>query len=205
MKARLYRRFVFVVACALIMISGRSAFAQAQSCAPLPNGTVSWWRAEGSATDVKNRNNGTLQNGATFASGKVGQSFSFDGVDDYVQLPDNFFPVPSSGTANVPFSFEAWFKTTSGGVIFGQQAFAPFNAAAGAIPGIYVGTDGKLYVQMFWSGTVEPAVSPAVINDGVFHHVGVTYDGTTQRVYLDGALIASKAFTQVGYSGTYKY
>ena len=33
--------------------------------------------------------NGTLMNGCTFGDGKIGKAFTFDGVNDYVQLPNN--------------------------------------------------------------------------------------------------------------------
>ena len=55
---------------------------EAQSCVEPPSGIVAWWAGDGNATDVQGGNNGTLQNGATFAAGMVAQAFSFDGVDD---------------------------------------------------------------------------------------------------------------------------
>ena len=39
------------------------------NCVPPAAGIVSWWAAEGNASDVFNLNNGTLYNGANFASG----------------------------------------------------------------------------------------------------------------------------------------
>src|SRR5260370_941746 len=81
-----------------------------QACAPLPSGLVSWWPAEGNANDMQDGNNGTLVNGATFASGEVGQAFSFNGTD-YVEIPDasnlDFGP-------NSPISIAMWvFRTSS--------------------------------------------------------------------------------------------
>jgi hypothetical protein len=49
---------------------------------------VSWWKAEGNVNDAKGDNNGTLYNGATYDAGKVGQSFSFDGDNDYGFVPN---------------------------------------------------------------------------------------------------------------------
>src|SRR5439155_5913386 len=40
------------------------------------------------ADDAIGGNNGTLQNGTTFAPGRFGQAFSLDGVDDSVAIPD---------------------------------------------------------------------------------------------------------------------
>ncbi len=54
-----------------------------------PAGLVNWWPGDRHANDIVGGNHGTLENGATFASGKVGQAFSLDGEDDFVNVPDN--------------------------------------------------------------------------------------------------------------------
>jgi hypothetical protein len=43
------------------------------------------------------------------------------------------------------------------------------------------------------------------VNNGLFHHVVVTYDGTTEILYLDGTAIGSTPFTQEGYGSSYYY
>src|SRR5262245_8224750 len=59
------------------------------SCVSPPPGLVGWWRAEGNATNSAGTNNGTLQGGATAtAVGMVGQAFSFNGTNQFVQIPD---------------------------------------------------------------------------------------------------------------------
>lgn len=59
----------------------------AAACAPLPAGLTSWWTADGIAEDVFSGFDATLLNGANYGGGMVGQSFVFDGVDDYVRVP----------------------------------------------------------------------------------------------------------------------
>lgn len=59
------------------------------TCTPPPSQMVSWWTGDGNANDIQDSNTGTLQNGATFAAGNVGQAFSLDGVDDLVSIADN--------------------------------------------------------------------------------------------------------------------
>ena len=49
-------------------------------------GFAGQWRAEDNAEDFVGDNDGTLENGATFAFGKVSKAFSLDGVDDYVSF-----------------------------------------------------------------------------------------------------------------------
>jgi hypothetical protein len=48
---------------------------------PVPKAAaqVSWWPGDGNANDIVDGNDGTLQGGVTFATGKVEQAFSFDG------------------------------------------------------------------------------------------------------------------------------
>jgi hypothetical protein len=56
------------------------------------NGLVGWWPFNGNANDESgNGNNGTV-NGATLTAdrfGNIGNAFNFDGVNDYVEVPDN--------------------------------------------------------------------------------------------------------------------
>src|SRR5262249_5764002 len=54
-----------------------------------PAGLVSWYRAEGNANDFAGSNNGTLMNGATLTTGEVGQAFSLDGSNEFVEVSDS--------------------------------------------------------------------------------------------------------------------
>ena len=44
------------------------------ACVQPPTDLVSWWNGEGSANDLIGSLHGTLQNGTTFASGRVGEA-----------------------------------------------------------------------------------------------------------------------------------
>jgi hypothetical protein len=180
--------------------------AQSTNCVSPPLGLVSWWRGEGNGLDHEGINHGTVMGGGGFTTAKVRRGFLFGGGgDDYIALPPNMFPAPSFGSGNTPFSFEAWFQTTSGGVILGQQDQAPFDTTiSGNVPALYVGTNGHLYAQMFW-GADNPLESAGSMADGGFHHVAITYDGSTEVLYLDGVAIGSTSFSQEGYSDTYFY
>ncbi|MEM3113482.1 MAG: LamG-like jellyroll fold domain-containing protein [Candidatus Pacearchaeota archaeon] len=50
---------------------------------------VGYWRGENNALDSLSINPGTLQNGIGFATGKVGQAFNLDGIDDRVRVADS--------------------------------------------------------------------------------------------------------------------
>jgi|GEM_PF-1647902 len=176
------------------------------ACTPPPSGILDWWPAEGTVADSAGLNNGLLVGNATFTSGWVGQAFKLDGTNGYVRLPDNLFPFPPGAPAGTPFSFETWFSTTNnGGVILGQESGTPFVSASGWVPAIYVGTDGKLYAQTFWGGSINQLVSTTTVNNGAFHHVAITYDGSTEAAYLDGQLLGSRPFTLTSYAQNYSY
>jgi hypothetical protein len=75
------------------------------ACTNTPPGLVSWWAGDANAYDLANSNFGLLQNGATFAPGKVGPAFSLDGIDDFIFIPHNASLNPTG-----PFSVDAWIK-----------------------------------------------------------------------------------------------
>jgi hypothetical protein len=73
-----------------------------QPCVNCPASGVSWWAAEGEASDAFRAHGGTLQNGAGFASGMDGQAFNFNGSSQSVEIPY------AAGLATSNFSVEAW-------------------------------------------------------------------------------------------------
>ncbi|MDQ6785900.1 MAG: hypothetical protein M3033_03660 [Acidobacteriota bacterium] len=50
-------------------------------CVAKPADLVSWYQAEGNANDALGRNNPSATNAVSYAAGKVGQGFNFDGID----------------------------------------------------------------------------------------------------------------------------
>ncbi len=59
-------------------------------CLPDPPNLVSWWSAEGNANDAIGTNNGTIVGPVTFAPGEIGQAFSFNGTNGYIQVGGSF-------------------------------------------------------------------------------------------------------------------
>jgi hypothetical protein len=172
-----------------------------QTCTQPPSGLVSWWPGDGNANDIQDGNDGTLQNGAAFAPGKVGQAFSFDGVDDYVSITHNDNLNVTSHTIEawirppdfVPSTFATILsKTTPAPVertfgLFIEPSFVPFPLTPGALLGDF--TNGP--------NNFNSSRGNTVVTDGNFHHVAVTYDAPsgTMRLYLDGNLDVETMFT----------
>ena len=144
----------------------------------LSTGLVAYWPADGNASDIVGGNHGTLQNGATFAPGMVGQAFIFDGVDDSVNLASQ----PPISTA---FTISAWVNFDSHNFdrwqnIFNNNQFFFRKDAASE------GHKLSLFVKST-DGTLETrASSTTVPTPGTWYHVVGTWDGTRIRIYVDG-------------------
>ncbi len=83
-------------------------------CVTPPSGLVSWWAGEDNAYDLQAKNAGQLKGGLSFTSGKVGKAFQFDGVDDYVEIPDSPSQTPAAMT------LMAWIKWKKGTTIISK-------------------------------------------------------------------------------------
>jgi hypothetical protein len=88
------------------------------TCVPPPSGLVSWWPGEGTASDAVDGASGTLSGGATFAAGRVGQCFAFDGVGGGVNVPD----VPALALTN-SLTIECWLFVTNAPSVPGMVLF----------------------------------------------------------------------------------
>ena len=72
------------------------------------DGLVSWWQANGTGADHASGNEVFLEKGATYANGKVGAAFKFDGTDDRATI----FRSPSLDIArNGSLTIEFWANT----------------------------------------------------------------------------------------------
>ena len=93
---------------ALLVLAATPGAFGAPSCLTPPTGLVGWWPGDGNANDLAGSNNGALQGGSTAsAAGEVGQAFSFNGTNSFVQIPDSATLRPTNLT------IEAWVRFAS--------------------------------------------------------------------------------------------
>jgi hypothetical protein len=122
----------------------------------------------------------TLINGPTYNNGAI----VFDGTNDFVDLTYPY-SVPIAASGNAVRSMFAWVRTTS----TGNQAFISTGTAANSQSfnlvkyGSYIGIMG--YNNDYYPSTGNAGI---LITDGVWHYIGVTFDGTNLRMYVDGIL-----------------
>lgn len=145
-------------------------------------------------------NTDTLTNGVGF-SPIDGGTWTFDGVDDYIDLSAD--PWPANAFTNDSVSI--WFKFSNYGVILGQNAAPTLNVGS-YVPAIYIDTSFYLRTSMFWGGsTGNQSVSPSPLSINTWYNVTVTNGSNTQKTYLNGELIATLSKTQASYAGVYYY
>lgn len=184
----LITRSIYVRLLTALMLIACAAFCEA-SCLPQPSGMVSWFKAEGDASDTLASNDGDLINGVQFTSGLLGSSFSFDGLDDYVAVPRSGAP-----ESPVEFTIEFWMRASDqqpvGSALAGLVTSDWFGIEIGDAPPrqgihLYISTDG---------GATFPTTSDVngaglVFPSGEWHHIAGTYDGAAIRLFLDGKVV----------------
>lgn len=162
------------------------------ACIPVPSGIVSWWPGDGNANDISGTNTGTLQNGATFASGKVNQAFSFDGVNALFQSGTTGLP-----TGNNNRTIDLWVKINSflADVPDPHSPLETFFVGYGNFgtsnQSYQLGTAGNVLYFSSWGG----AIFGPSLHTGVWYLVAVTNEGNNVTLYLNGLPVSSGTVT----------
>lgn len=180
-----------ILGVASIILIGDPSLALAQ-CVPPPSTIVSWWRAEGDATDSAGNNDGTLTNGATFAPGEVGQAFDLGGSSDFVDV--GYLPELAGAQA---ITVMAWVNKTS----------FPAGSAFPAIIGkyfdccfannntflLYEQECGLSFLVNFTNDTGIFVCTGVTLPTATWTHVAGTWQNSdgVLRVYRDGVLVGS--------------
>ncbi|HEX7845408.1 MAG TPA: PKD domain-containing protein, partial [Chitinophagaceae bacterium] len=162
---------------------------------------MAFYPFNGNANDVSgNGNHGTLMNGPQLTTDRFGNpnsAYLFDGVNDYIA-------VPNSSTLNPPngLSIAAYFNTTSSGLqcIAGKISFTGSIATQynmginwSPAPGAFFGANSIV------SGCAGTPVPSAFANTGgtiaqnTWHCVVGTFENGTIKIYLDGVLMQTVA------------
>ena len=152
------------------------------------NGLVARWQFdEGTgivAGDSSGRgHDGTLVNGPAWAAGIMGGALTFDGIDDYVSIPDSVDFDFGSGD----FSICAWFRTT----VDDSERYIIDFFRDGNFPHIeiYTSSAGRLGSHLC---TVDPLctrITNGHVAGGGWRHVTITLDNSAPNgyeMYVDG-------------------
>ena len=121
-------------------------------------------------------NHGTI-NGAVWKDGRYGWALDFDGVDDYVGIPDDASLGIETGSWGFWVNADSWQHDTGRAYWLDgrdHNYWIISNDATDLETAIGIG--GTWYY-------VENVDAPAT---GEWHHIMATYDGSNLRLYIDG-------------------
>lgn len=165
----------------------------------LPAGLIAWWQGEGNMLDSTGGHHGSGSAPPTYATGRFGQAFQFNGTDQSVSIAD-IHPDLDSWTQ---FTLEAWVYLDNriDGTGGGQAILS--KVGDGRQPGPDLGYQfgfgegaTKLYCQFNSSGqpwpgnqTIAVLREPAPTNTWL--HVAATYDHNAVKIYFNGACLVT--------------
>jgi Concanavalin A-like lectin/glucanases superfamily/PKD domain/Matrixin len=148
-----------------------------------PPGAIAWWQGQGNANDFLGVSNGTPSaTGVSFASGEVGQAFSFNGTGS-VSVPDT----PALQLTN-GFTIEAWVNPST----LAGKGRSVSKGVAGA-RGYSLGRNGA-HLELTTYGLKDYDTVGNYLTVGVWTHVAVVFDtNNTANFYVNGVLVESVA------------
>ena len=162
----------------LVWLNGLASSPLQAQCVPAPAGLIAWWRAENNALDAAGMHQGTLMNGTTCAPGQVGQAFSFDGVDDFVSVPDS--TAWDLGMAD--FTIELWTKLNQiqNSMFIHQQSGTDIGGFEFDVQPL---AGGLFFARDPAHAAISRAWSPV---PATWYHLAVTRTQGSYRLYVDG-------------------
>lgn len=152
------------------------------------NGLVGEWDFENDLKDTSGfENHGAFIGTESYVPGKIGQGIDFDGVNEYVTVPDS-----ASLDITEEVTVEAWvyIDTYDNGKYYEvagkwDDHSGDYRSYLLCVKGQAEGLEPRFYVSN--AGDDYPAaVSSINIPTGEWHHLAGTFDGTAVKIYVDG-------------------
>jgi len=144
-------------------------------------------------------NNGTIYEASFVSSPIDGYALSFDGVDDYVDLPVNStsLQLGNAGTITI------WVKANS----FSQPINIIYTSTGGMdvdkAPYIYCGSDGKLIAKL--GGTIQQTIiSDIYLFAEKWYFIVFKWDGSNVWLYADDSIYITEQIVTNQFTGNFR-
>ncbi|MBK7107244.1 MAG: Ig-like domain-containing protein [Ignavibacteriae bacterium] len=166
------------------------------------SGLISYWKldeiGDTTALDIVGTNNGNIANSPLRKDGIIGNSFSFDGIDDYVEIPNS----TSLDIAVEGVTVSAWINLK----------YLPTEMPTGIGPiydapqDCYVIYEDKGNKELRFkvsttNGAERPGISENDLTKNEWIHIAGVYDGSQAIIYLNGELKDTHPITGAVKSG----
>lgn len=172
---------------AVVSDASFGSFEDASSAPSLPDGLIGYWPFDegdgGTAHDHSGHSHVGTINGASWTEGRYGGALRFDGVDDYVRVN----PGPTLGGR---YTIALWVQLET--VPTGEVRL--ISRMEGTLT---IRVDEGGYWSFHWNHVSgdSTAIRGSIKAEKGWHHLAVTHDGTTAKLFVDHALATSAAET----------
>lgn len=167
-------------------------------CIPPPAGLVAWWPGDGNANDIISNKNWTAFGNTTFVPGKVGEAFSFNGMDAYVARAND---VATTAVDNWALAAWVFWKGFVGGpgkqiqvLLYngngGANGYGLLIPEPGACPGGLCPEVGNLVAIYGGLAYVPLGIS---LDQDAWNHIALVRENGVLKLYKNGALVFSNA------------
>jgi hypothetical protein len=134
-----------------------------------------------------NANTATISGAAWTTAGRFGGALSFDGVNDWVTVPDR-----SALDLTIGMTLEAWVNPSA---LSGWRAALMKEAPGGMSYALYAHDNVPRPAVTVSVGVDQSAAGTAALSLNTWSHLAATYDGTTLRLFVNGVQVGSNALT----------
>ena len=170
----------------------KAGFITAQGSAVKPGLVAAYNFDAGTGTslaDLAGTNTGTITKATWAANGHSGKALLFNGVDSWVTVSD-----AASLDLSTGMTLEAWVYPTTAqsgwtNIIMKEQATASVY---------YLSANSDINVPVggaFVGGAERALAAKSTLPLNTWTHLATTYDGVTQKFYVNGVLVSSRAQT----------
>ncbi len=155
-------------------------------------GDVDSYSGTNSVTDLQSNSNATLVNGPTFS---VNGYLNFDGSNDYLITNTSLNSKLSPPNTSTVISFFCWIYLQDNGVIISEQGTTIpdsnwFDSQIELVSGTL---RFSVWPYSFGTSKITSSISTPLNN---WYYIGLTYDGTTLRAYVNGSLAGSSTYAR---------
>jgi RNA polymerase sigma factor (sigma-70 family) len=152
----------------------------------------------GKVADTSGKENAGRATGVRWTpDGKKGGAYEFTADGDQVIVPNSKSLNPGQ------FTLSAWIKTTTGDYFWRRIFDKSYTKGfALSVAGDWKSNDWRGCVSMEIGPGTHFTITKSKVNDGQWHHVASTFDGTNEVIYLDGQMASRLKWNRPGKAGT---